>query len=63
MLEKFKEYEAMVTNMTEKKIKILRSDNGGERNLKNFPIISKKRGFSISMVHPKHLNRVKLQRE
>ena len=30
VLEKFKEYEAMVTNMTEKKIKNLRSDNGGE---------------------------------
>ena len=29
VLEKFKEYEAMVTNMTEKKIKILQSDNGG----------------------------------
>ena len=29
VFEKFKEYETMVTNMTEKKIKILRSDNGG----------------------------------
>ena len=36
VLEKFKEYEAMVTNMTEKKIKILRSDNGGEYTSKEF---------------------------
>ena len=32
VLQKFKEYEAMVTNVTGKKIKVFRSDNGGEYN-------------------------------
>ena len=36
VLDKFKEYEAMVTNITGKKIKILRSDNGGEYTSKEF---------------------------
>ena len=36
VLDKFKEYEAMVTNITGKKIKILRSDNGGEYTPKEF---------------------------
>ena len=38
VLEKFKEYEAMVTNMTEKKIKVLRSDNGGEYTSRIFQL-------------------------
>jgi len=38
VLDKFKEFKALVENHTEKKIKLLRTDNGGEfyrRNLKN----------------------------
>ena len=63
VLEKFKKFEAMVTNMTEK-IKILRSDNSGvNTHLKNFPIILKKREFSNSLVYLEHLSRMELQRE
>ena len=36
VLEKLEEYETMVTNMTDKKIKILRSDNCGEYISKEF---------------------------
>ena len=36
VLQKFKEYEAMVTNVTGKKIKVFRSDNGGEYNSREF---------------------------
>jgi hypothetical protein len=30
VLEKFKEFKVLVENLSERKIKILRSDNGGE---------------------------------
>jgi transposase InsO family protein len=36
VLGRFKEYRAQVENLTEKKIKILRSNNGGEYNSKGF---------------------------
>jgi len=38
VFDRFKEFKALVENQTEKKIKVLRIDNGGEfvaRNLKN----------------------------
>ena len=54
VLEKFKEYEAMVTNTTEKKIRILRSDNGGECTSKEFSTYLKEKGvqhqFSIPRI-------------
>ncbi len=36
VLQKFKEYEAMVTNVTTKRFKVLPSDNGSEYNSKEF---------------------------
>ena len=36
VLQKFKEFEAMATNITGQKIKYLRSDNGGEYSSKEF---------------------------
>ena len=36
VLQKFKEYEAMVTNVTGKKNKVFRSDNRGEYNSREF---------------------------
>ena len=47
VLEKFKEYEAMVTNTTEKKIRILRSDNGGEYTSKEFLSQGKRSSASV----------------
>ena len=53
VLEKFKEYEAMVTNMTEKKIKILRSDNGGEYTSKEFSNYLKEKGIQQQLSVPR----------
>ena len=53
VLEKFKEYEAMVTNMTEKKIKILRSDNGGEYTSKEFSNYLKEKGIQHQLSVPR----------
>ena len=53
VLEKFKEYEVMVTNMTEKKIKILRSDNGGEYTSKEFSNYLKEKGIQQQLSVPR----------
>ena len=53
VLEKFKEHEAMVTNMTEKKIKILRSDNGGEYTSKEFSNYLKEKGIQQQLSVPR----------
>ena len=36
VFEKFKEFKALIENLSEKKIKTLRSDNGGEYTSKEF---------------------------
>ena len=58
--EKFKEYEAMVTNMTDKKIKILRSDYGGEYISKEFSNYLKVKGIQrqFSVPNTTHQNGV-----
>ena len=53
VLEKFKEYEAMVTNATGKKIKILRSDNGGEYTSKEFVDYLKEKGIQHQLSVPR----------
>jgi hypothetical protein len=53
VLEKFKEYETMITNMTEKKIKILRSDNGGEYTSKEFSNYLKEKGIQHQFSVPR----------
>ena len=53
VLEKFKEYEAMVTNMTEKKIKILQSDNGGEYTSEEFSNYLKEKGIQHQLSVPR----------
>ena len=53
VLEKFEEYEAMVTNITEKKIKILRSDNGGEYTSKEFFNYLKEKGIQHQLSVPR----------
>ena len=52
VFEKFKEYETMVTNMTEKKIKIIRSDNGGEYTSKEFSNYLKEKGIHDQLSVP-----------
>jgi hypothetical protein len=45
---KFKEFKALIENLSERKIKILRSDNGGEYTSKEFVNICKDVGIKIS---------------
>ena len=42
VFDKFKEFKALVENQTEKKIKVLRTDNGGEFCKKEFEEFCKK---------------------
>ena len=49
VFNKFKEYKALIANLSERKIKTLRSDNGGEYTSKefvNFVKMSRSRGSS-----------------
>ena len=41
VFEKFKEFKALIENLSDKKIKTLRSDNGGEYTSKEFEAFSK----------------------
>ena len=46
VFEKFKEFKALVESQTEKKIKVLRTDNGGEFCKKEFEEFCKKCGIA-----------------
>ena len=46
VFDRFKEFKALVENQTEKKIKVLRIDNGGEFCKKEFKEIYKKFGIT-----------------
>ena len=41
VFEKFKEFKALIENLSDKKIKTLRSDNGGEYTSKEFEAFAK----------------------
>ncbi len=60
VFEKFEEYEAMVTNVTGKRIKILRSDNEGESTSKACNDYLKSKGIQrqFSVAHTPELNGV-----
>jgi transposase InsO family protein len=44
VFSKFKEFKALIENLSERKIKILRSDNGGEYTSKEFVSFSEMSG-------------------
>ena len=46
--DKFKEYQCMVEKQTEKNIKVLRFDRGGDTYLVNFLIVLKVKVFSLN---------------
>ena len=49
---KFKEFKALVENLTERKIKTLRSDNGGEFTLEEFKEYCKEVGIKKELSTP-----------
>ena len=52
MFNKFKEFKALIENLSEKKIKILRSDNGGEYTSKEFANFCKDAGIKRKLTTP-----------
>ena len=52
VFNKFKEFKALVENISERKIKVLRSDNGGEYTSKKFKYFSREVGIKREMETP-----------
>ena len=52
VFERFKEFKALVENLSEKKIKILRSDNGGEFTSNEFNDFCKEAGMKRELTNP-----------
>jgi transposase InsO family protein len=52
VLEKFKEFKALVENLSERKIKILRSDNGGEYTSNEFGSFCRDAGIKRELTTP-----------
>jgi transposase InsO family protein len=52
VFDKFKEFKALVENQTEKKIKVLRTDNGGEFCRNEFEELCKKCGIARQKTTP-----------
>ena len=58
VFNKFKEFKALVENLSEKKIKIFRSDNGGECTSGEFKAFCKEVGIKRELYTPTILNRM-----
>jgi transposase InsO family protein len=52
VFSKFKEFKALIENLSERKIKILRSDNGGEYTSKEFVNFCKDAGIKRELTTP-----------
>jgi transposase InsO family protein len=52
VFSKFKEFKALIENLSERKIKILRSDNGGEYTSKEFVNFCKDVGIKRELTTP-----------
>ena len=52
MFERFKEFKALVANLSEKKIKILRLDNGGDFTSNEFNDLCKEAGIKREITIP-----------
>ena len=52
MFSKFKEFKALIKNHTEKKIKTIQSDNGGEFTLNEFKELCKEAGIKRELSTP-----------
>ena len=58
VLDKFTEWEAVVTNQADYKIKTLRTDNGREYMSAEFPIFLKEKEFMTRQLYPIYHNRM-----
>ena len=52
VFEKFKEFKALIENLSDKRIKTLRSDNGGEYTSKEFEAFCKDAGIKRELTTP-----------
>ena len=52
IIDRFKEFKALVENQTKKKIKVLRKDNDGEFCEKEFEVLCKKCGIARQKTTP-----------
>jgi transposase InsO family protein len=52
VFSKFQEFKAEIENLTNKKIKILRTDNGGEYTSKEFVVFCKSAGIRRELIVP-----------
>jgi hypothetical protein len=52
VFSKFQEFKAKVKNLTDKKIKTLRSDNGGECTSKEIVVFCKEAGIKRELIVP-----------
>ena len=52
VFEKFKEFKGLIENRTEKRIKTLRLDNGGEYTSKEFEALCKEEGIKRELTTP-----------
>ena len=71
MFERFKEFKALIENLYEKKIKILRPNNGGEFTSNDFNDFCKEAGIKRELIVPynaqqngvaKRNNRIKIKK-
>jgi transposase InsO family protein len=53
-IQRFQEFKALVENQTRKKIKVLRTDNGGEYTSKEFMDFCAKEGIMRELIVPYH---------
>ena len=52
VFEKFKEFKALIENLSDKRIKTLRSDNGGDYTSKEFEAFCKDVGIKRELTSP-----------
>jgi hypothetical protein len=62
VFDKFKEFKTLVENQTKKKIKVLRTDNGGEFHGNEFEEFYKKCGIAREKTNPYTPQQMELQK-
>ena len=63
VFNKFQEFKALVENLSERKIKVLRSDNGGEYTSKEFKDFCREAWIKRELTTPYNPHRMGLQKE